>query len=258
MDYTAGRPAVANGVRCCCTVQYSTACKTERLSAWTSCAATSVGRGSSARSLIASTCPSHNPDWPHRRKLGTAQSGPAATAANVRPIKSAAVAPCAIVSSALKWARPGRNRRRTVCEVEWRIAQPALCLPLHAGHLPSFRKPQTAQRPPLSGRESPQGTHSTLLLGPWRAKGWAVPARSPPAPTSRASSRQAPGPTQDLACPTHSRTLACRTALRSAAAKPALRPGVSGQGCAPMHAQHVQPTGQRTFGSVKRVQPLRP
>ena len=233
-------------------------CATERLSAWTSCAATSVGRGSSARSLIASTCPSHNPDWPHRRKLGTAQSGPAATAANVRPIKSAAVAPCAIVSSALKWARPGRNRRRTVCEVEWRIAQPALCLPLHAGHLPSFRKPQTAQRPPLSGRESPQGTHSTLLLGPWRGKGWAVPARSRPAPTSRASSRQAPGPTQDLACPTHSRTLACRTALRSAAAKPALRPGVSGQGCAPMHAQHVQPTGQRTFGSVKRVQPLRP
>ena len=47
-------------------------CATERLSAWTSCAATSVGRGSSARSLIASTCPAHNPHWPHRRKLGTA------------------------------------------------------------------------------------------------------------------------------------------------------------------------------------------
>ena len=55
---------------------------------------------------------------------------------------------------------------RTVCEVERRVAQPALCLPLHAGHLPSLRKPQTAPRPPLSGRESPQGTHSTLLLGP--------------------------------------------------------------------------------------------
>jgi hypothetical protein len=39
---------------------------------------------------------------------------------------------------------------------------------------------------------------------------------------------------------------------------PRFAPGVSGQGCAPMHAQHVQPTGQRTFGSVKRVQPLRP
>ena len=71
------------GVRCCCTVQYSKSmqdatcanramCATERLSAWTSCAATSVGRGSSARSLIASTCPAHNPHWPHRRKLGTA------------------------------------------------------------------------------------------------------------------------------------------------------------------------------------------
>ena len=145
-----------------------------------------------------------------RRKLGTAQSG--------RP-HSDSKRP----SDRICRYGPPAEMVRTVCEVERRIAQPALRLPLRATYLPS----QTAKRHSGCRFLAEKALRVLTARCCWGHDG-AVPARSLPAPTSRASSRQAPGPTQDLACPTHSRTLACRTALRSAAEKPALRPWAVG------------------------------